>query len=464
MLYDKAYCINLNYRKDRYKTCVDQFRKRKMKVKMVKVFPNPDPQKGCIESHLNIINEAINDGFKSILIMEDDVDIKINITNLPSPPSNWDMLYLGGTVRTVKEYEITGKDWVRVTTWNAHGYIINLENENLVKAILEAQHQSQPYDYYLESCVHPYYNVYMINPMRVFQKPGFSDIAGVEVDYKYMELSLRGFKKPEYENIKGEYVLKMPNIEDDDLPMVSILTPTYNRRDMFAMAIRNFQKFNYPSHKLEWIIIDDSKESIKDIIPPNDYRIKYYKLKTKGGNLTVGKKRNICNKMAKGEYRIHMDDDDYYPPESVLCRVKMLMKYKSEGIHCVGCSQLGVYDLINNRSTISSDSTLSLSEASMGYSKYFWLTRQFPENIEKGEYIEFIKDRFESIMDLPYVFVLYAITHNTNLTNSLRNLQNSDVDTNIKMNGKIVNYIELWDENTVNFMTSLKNKIIKNDT
>ena len=41
----------------------------------------------------------------------------------------------------------------------------------------------------------------------------------------------------------------MPKIEDKDLPPISIITPTGNRRSLFSIAIKNFQSFIYPKDK-----------------------------------------------------------------------------------------------------------------------------------------------------------------------------------------------------------------------
>ena len=95
------------------------------------------------------------------------------------------------------------------------------------------------------------------------------------------------------------------------------------------MAIRNFENFNYPKEKLEWIIIDDTPEDLDQIddILPTDDRIKYLKIKGIKQKLTVAHKRNLGVAKASNDIIIHMDDDDYYPPESVIARVKALIKY-----------------------------------------------------------------------------------------------------------------------------------------
>jgi len=81
--------------------------------------------------------------------------------------------------------------------------------------------------------------------MPILQEEGYSDIEQEKVNYDFMQSTLHGFMKPEHKKINDEYVLKLPNIDDNDLPCVSIITPTYERRKLIYMAIRNFNEFIY---------------------------------------------------------------------------------------------------------------------------------------------------------------------------------------------------------------------------
>ena len=250
--------------------------------------------------------------------------------------------------------------------------------------------------------------------------------------------------------------MKLPEMTDDELPYVSIITPTYNRRALFALSHRNFIEQNYPKHKLEWIIIDDSDDkdlSIDDMIPTNDPRINHIVLPKETDRVSVAYKRNLGVKEAQYDIIVHMDDDDYYPPDSVLVRVKLLLK-ESATIGCVGCSSIGIYDLIHDASSISSDGTLTLSEASMAYTKQFWIEQPFNSFEYKGEYFSFIQNRLDQILDIPYSFVIYALTHNTNLTDRLRQVKKSQ--TLLRGTNTTVNFIDsCWDEDTSFFIRGL---------
>lgn len=456
---DKCVCINLKSRKDKKKYMKILCRRKKIPIKYYLAEKHENPQRGCLESHLNVIQKAIEQGHKSVLILEDDVKFIRPLSQLHTPPEDWDMLYFGGTV-----HRVINKDnpyWAKVMTWTTHAYIVNLQNSELIEAIMKAKDYNQEIDrYYLEK-IHKNFNCYMANPMIAIQKAGYSDIEGTEVNYDFMEQTLNGLRTPEHSIRDGNYVLKLPNYNEHDLPKVSIITPTYNRRKLFCMAVRNFENFIYPKNKLEWIIIDDTPESVDDplddILPLDDNRIRYVKIKNDEKQLTVAHKRNIGADKATGDIIIHMDDDDYYPPESVLCRVKVLMKYSEQKIFCVGSTVIGTYDLVSGKSSMSSDGPISLSEASMAYTKDFWRVRNFDSSVIKGEHKAFTEGRLEHIMDIPYSFIIIGINHKTNITGGLRN----NMENVLKKTGteEEANYYDTWSEDTQFFIDSLRSVI-----
>ncbi len=230
---------------------------------------------------------------------------------------------------------------------------------------------------------------------------------------------------------------------------------------MFSVAIWNFTGLFYPPDKLQWIIIDDSIDPAKnpqDLIP-KEKRIKFYHYDVEKP-MTIAKKRNLGVEKASHDIIIHMDDDDYYPAETVLARVKVLLKYREEGIRCVGCSKIGVYDILNNASSISTDGELSVSEASMAYFKSFWKERNFCELDTVGEYKTFIYDRFDQIMDIPYSFVIIAMSHDENFVGDKRKVMENQLEN---QEGVKTNFYDTWDDDTKAYIddlrTFLKNRI-----
>ena len=92
---DKCVCINLKSRKDKKKYMKILCRRKKIPIKYYLAEKHKNPRRGCLESHLNVIQKAIEQGHKSVLILEDDVKFIRPLSQLHTPPEDWDMLYLG---------------------------------------------------------------------------------------------------------------------------------------------------------------------------------------------------------------------------------------------------------------------------------------------------------------------------------------------------------------------------------
>ena len=105
-------------------------------------------------------------------------------------------------------------------------------------------------------------------------------------------------------------------------PFVSICTPTYNRRPFIPYLKKSILKQNYPLNCIEWVIIDDGIDKIKDLIDDLSFVVYIPSNEV----LSLGKKRNIMNEKSKGEFIIYMDDDDYYPPDRISHAVDVLLK------------------------------------------------------------------------------------------------------------------------------------------
>jgi glycosyltransferase involved in cell wall biosynthesis len=109
-------------------------------------------------------------------------------------------------------------------------------------------------------------------------------------------------------------------------PFVSVITPTYNRREFLPILIHLYQQQTYPAHLRELVIFDDSPTSNEDLIPKQDKSIRYIYQSIK---VTLGEKRNMLNKMAKGDIIICFDDDDYHFPDRIAHSVMVLNRDKS---------------------------------------------------------------------------------------------------------------------------------------
>jgi hypothetical protein len=470
-----VYGINLKDRKEKRKHLTKICERRNIPLNLFLADRHPiSGKRGCLESHLFVIKNAYENkeksGAKNLLIFEDDIKMLDSFTTLQkyNIPKDYDMLYFGGTVHRIIDNK-SYKGWVQMSCWTTHAYLLNLENDAMIqKIICELENYKEEIDRYYINEIHSSYKAYICDPMIVIQEAGYSDIEGREVNYDFMQQTLRGLRTPEHSvGPNKEYILKLPNYNDEELPKITLITPTRNRAHLFSIPLRNYVLFNYPSEKLEWIIVEDGNDDVSSMIP-NTYiksgLIKHIHLGS-DSELTIAAKRNFAvqNSSLTSKYILHMDDDDYYPPESILARIKILMKYERDGIECVGSSMIGTYNLLSDTSSMASDGMLSLSEASMGYTRRFWEQRPFDGDCVRGEHKPFMEGRLDKIMDIPYSFVIIAFNHKHNFSDIYRGdngKNNKDDKGLIKIEGKIANFYDMMDLDTQLFIEELRSTLL----
>ena len=130
-------------------------------------------------------------------------------------------------------------------------------------------------------------------------------------------------------------------VKQDYSPFVSVCTPTYNRRPFIETMFQCFRNQTYPKNRIEWIIVDDGTDKIKDLIAKaNIPQIKYFEIDKKK---YLGEKRNIMHSHCspKSKYIVYMDDDDYYPPERIEHAVERLESNKNA--LCAGASEIYIF-------------------------------------------------------------------------------------------------------------------------
>mgnify|MGYP001237003534 CR=1 FL=1 len=131
----------------------------------------------------------------------------------------------------------------------------------------------------------------------------------------------------------------MKNKKNTQYPLVSVCTPTFNRRPFIPTMFECFRNQDYPKNRIEWIIVDDGTDKIEDLIlTSNIPQIRYFSLDKK---IALGAKRNYMHSKVQGDIVVYMDDDDYYPPERVSHSVEMLQKHKDA--LCAGASEIYIF-------------------------------------------------------------------------------------------------------------------------
>ena len=198
-------------------------------------------------------------------------------------------------------------------------------------------------------------------------------------------------------------------------PLVSIITPTYNRSRLFKIALFVWNSLTYKNK--EWIIIDDGDEPLE--IPQLD-NIKYIKLEKR---VSIGEKRNIAIKNSSGEFIMCMDDDDFYPPNVIEHRLATL--FDSD---CSYSSTIACYNWMKGVSFINSPNIFDhphrrVSEATLFFKRSFWMERGFPNEPKLGEGEGFIEGRYNQCHELDWVDIIISLIHSDNISQKTQPLQ-----------------------------------------
>jgi glycosyltransferase involved in cell wall biosynthesis len=195
-------------------------------------------------------------------------------------------------------------------------------------------------------------------------------------------------------------------LTDQDLPFVSICTPTYNRRPFIPTLINSIRRQRYPSDKLEWIIVDDGPDSIEDLVKDISF-VRYVRYNTK---LTLGHKRNIMNSLAQGEYIVYFDDDDYYPPTRIYHAIITLLNNPTFLI--AGSSELLIY--YNHLKEIwkyGSSGQYHSTAATFAFHRKLLSITKFNENDELGEEKTFLKHFTIPLIQLNPIHTILVFSH-----------------------------------------------------
>ncbi|HTL07113.1 MAG TPA: glycosyltransferase family 2 protein, partial [Chitinophagaceae bacterium] len=117
----------------------------------------------------------------------------------------------------------------------------------------------------------------------------------------------------------------MPEREDSFLPLITVITVTYNSAEFVRQTIESVLGQQYPH--FEYIIGDDSStDETWDIINQyKDPRIKTYRNET---NLREYPNRNKALQMASGKYLLFIDGDDVIYPHALAVFVSYAKKFQ----------------------------------------------------------------------------------------------------------------------------------------
>lgn len=117
-----------------------------------------------------------------------------------------------------------------------------------------------------------------------------------------------------------------------NFPLISIIIPTYNRKDKLCRLIESILNSNYPKEKLEIIVVDDASndgtfETIRDKFLQDNIKV----IRNKKNKL-VSETRNVGIKNSHGEFLFFVDDDVILTTDTIYKLVLFMKEYRNPSI------------------------------------------------------------------------------------------------------------------------------------
>ena len=231
-------------------------------------------------------------------------------------------------------------------------------------------------------------------------------------------------------NISDSLKKKLQSIKAH--PFVSVCTPTFNRRPFISHMIKCFDHQDYPKDRLEWIIIDDGTDKIRDLVE-NHPLVKYYGYDTK---MTLGKKRNLMHEKCRGDIIVYMDDDDYYPPTRISHAVETLKN--SPDALCAGSSEMYIYfKHINKMYQFGPYGPNHATAASFAFRKELLNITKYDNDASLAEEKAFLKGYSIPFVQLDPLKTILVFSHIHNTFDKRKLLENPDPRT-VRESNKVV--------------------------
>ena len=197
-----------------------------------------------------------------------------------------------------------------------------------------------------------------------------------------------------------------------DQPNISIVTILNDIPDLYKLIEYHWETIDYPKEKLEWIIIDNSRENNSDKIPTLSENIIYIHVNTdefidkinfdrddekilwnyykRLGYLPIGFLRDYAVGCTQYDYILHYDIDTIYNPKTLLRKLRTLKNNKLECIYCkcmlgYDIYEKGLYKLENEHSGYAS---------TLFHTRDFWKRSGFKWTDIDNEAYNFLLNRF----------------------------------------------------------------------
>jgi glycosyltransferase involved in cell wall biosynthesis len=226
---------------------------------------------------------------------------------------------------------------------------------------------------------------------------------------------------------KNTKINKTKKEQNNRLPMVSICTPTFNRRPFIPYIILCVKNQTYPLEKIEWVIVDDGTDPIGDLLENITFvNIKYIRVENK---MTLGEKRNFMHTKCSGDIFVYMDDDDYYPPERISHAVEMLLQ--NSDIMIAGSSLMNLYFKdIGKMYAFGPYGPYHATAATFAFKRALLEQTEYDSSKSIAEESQFLKNYTIPMVQLDPLKTILVFSHIHNSVNKMELLEQGNLSTN----------------------------------
>jgi len=195
--------------------------------------------------------------------------------------------------------------------------------------------------------------------------------------------------------------------------IVSVITPTYNRRRFIPYLIKCYESQTYKKETMEWIILDDGQDKVKDLFDAAAKRIPNIRYIPLDEKLTIGEKRNRLNDEAQGAIIVAMDDDDYYPPERVSHVVTRFANNKD--VQLAGSSEVYMYySDVKEIYKLGPYNQNHATNGTMAWRKSYAATHRYDDTVTHAEEQSFLEGYKHKMIQLDPFKVMLVMSHSEN--------------------------------------------------
>jgi GR25 family glycosyltransferase involved in LPS biosynthesis len=187
-MFDKAICINLDHRTDRWELAQKEFETFGIEVERFSAITDENPMKGIHMSYQKIFQKYAG---RQILVLEDDVHFTRSYPALLEAysdlPDDWYMLYLGGNAtQTLKRagnwlYQAKGVVTTHAILYSAEMTAWLAENMEIPDVVDRAN----TIDVWFAQKIQHQFPAYIVYPQIAEQRFGYSDICKMDISYRY---------------------------------------------------------------------------------------------------------------------------------------------------------------------------------------------------------------------------------------------------------------------------------------